>query len=109
MQDLSTLAKDHDLEGQLYEGGGLEKVMSLLGDARHKRFRSENLTVDFSKKQEWQKLHEFLDRERKLTKKLILDRKSATLLGIQTGKNDPPKQNVKYGQAPVWSVNRNAK
>ena len=106
MQDLSTLAKDHDLEGQLYEGGGLEKVMSLLGDARHKRFRSENLTVDFSKKQEWQKLHEFLDRERKLTKKLILDRKSATLLGIQTGKNDPPKQNVKYGQAPVLSVNR---
>ena len=29
MQDLSVLASEHDLEGQLYEGGGLEKIMCL--------------------------------------------------------------------------------
>ena len=33
MQDLSALAKNHDLEGQLYEGDGLKKVISLLGKA----------------------------------------------------------------------------
>ena len=85
MQDLSALAKNHDLEGQLYEGGGLEKVISLLGEARHRRFRVENLTADLTKKQEWQKLQEFLGKELKLTEKLILDRKSANLLGIQAG------------------------
>ena len=36
MNDLSTLAKNHDLEGQLYKGAGLEKVISLLGEACHK-------------------------------------------------------------------------
>ena len=86
MQDLSALAKNHDLEGQLYEGGGLEKVISLLGEARHRRFRVENLTADLTKKQEWQKLQEFLGEGLKLTEKLILDRKSANLLGIQAGK-----------------------
>ena len=30
LNDLSNLAKNHDLEGQLYEGAGLEKVFSLL-------------------------------------------------------------------------------
>ena len=93
MQDLTTLAKKHDLEGQLYEGGGLEKFLSLLGEARHRRFRAENLTVDFSKKQEWQKLNEFLKKELKLTEKLILDRKSAELLGISSTKKDSNKNN----------------
>ena len=52
MRDLSNLAREHNLEGQLYEGGGLEKVFTLIGEARHKKFRSQNLTADFSKKQE---------------------------------------------------------
>ena len=54
MKDLGKLAMEHDLEGQLYEGGGLEKVMSLIGESRHRKFRSENLSVDLSKKQLWQ-------------------------------------------------------
>ena len=107
MQDLSTLAKNHELEGQLYEGGGLEKVLSLLGEARHRRFRSENLTVEFSKKQEWQKLCEFLKKELKLTEKLILDRKSANLLGIQPVKNDPNKPGVKNNVLVLPAVNKN--
>ena len=73
MQDLSVLASEHDLEGQLYEGGGLEKIMCLLGDKRHRRFRGENLSANFSKKQEWQKLKEFLSKELKLTEKMLID------------------------------------
>ena len=43
MTDLSALATEHNIEGQLYEGGGLEKIMSLLGENRHRKFRSQNL------------------------------------------------------------------
>ena len=75
MQDLSKVAAEHDLEGQLYEGGGLEKVMSLIGESRHRKFRSENLSSVHSKKQEWQKLYEFLKKERILREKLALDHK----------------------------------
>ena len=43
MSDLSSLAEKHDLEGQLYEGGALEKVLHLIGRERQRRFRKENL------------------------------------------------------------------
>ena len=87
MQDLSVLAKEHDIEGQLYEGGGLEKIMCLLGDKRHRKFRSQNLNSDLSKKQEWQKLKEFLDRELKLTEKMLIDQKNVELMGMSLSKN----------------------
>ena len=92
MRDLSNLAREHNLEGQLYEGGGLEKVFTLIGEARHKKFRSQNLTADFSKKQEWQKLSEFLGKELTLVERLLLDRKSAELLGIASAKNQSDKK-----------------
>ena len=56
MQDLSTLAAEHEIEGQLYEGGGREKVLFLIGEGRHRKFRSQNLGPTYSTKQEWQKL-----------------------------------------------------
>ena len=86
MQDLSVLASEHDLEGQLYEGGGPEKIMCLLGDKRHRRFRGENLNANFSKKQEWQKLKEFLSKELKLTEKMLIDQKNVELLGMSLSK-----------------------
>ncbi len=82
MKDLSVIAVDHDIEGQLYEGGGLEKVFYLIGDSRHRKFRSENLTATFSKKQEWQKLVVFLERDLQLREKMTLDYKAASTLGI---------------------------
>ena len=63
MKDLSVLAATHSIEGQLYEGGGLEKVMSLLGNERHRKFRSKNIESVSSKKSEWLKLAEFLQYE----------------------------------------------
>ena len=42
MQDLSTLAAEHDIQGQLYEDGGPEKVLLLIGERRHRKFGSQN-------------------------------------------------------------------
>ena len=43
MTVLSSLAFEHGIEGQLYEGGGLEKILILIVDQRHKKIRSQNL------------------------------------------------------------------
>ena len=81
-KDLSVLAATHSIEGQLYEGGGLEKVMSLLGNERHRKFRSKNIESVSSKKSEWLKLAEFLQYELTLRNRIILDKISAQLMGI---------------------------
>ena len=96
MKDLSSLASEHKIEGQLYEGGGLEKVMMLIGHERHKAFRKENLDSDFEKKIEWEKLSLFLGKELRLREKLALDFKTSKLLGFELkrdgNKNDSKKQ-----------------
>ena len=89
MTDLSSLASEHGLEGQLYEGGGLEKVLSLLGEQRHHKFRSKNLDSSAGKKVEWGKLFEFLKEELNLREKIVLDVKNARLMGIDL---KPPRQ-----------------
>ena len=86
MDDLSSLAAQHNIEGQLYEGGGLEKVMFLGGDNRHRKFRSQNITANLSKKQEWQKLNEFLKQELLWREKMAIDQKAAELMGLSSSK-----------------------
>ena len=49
MRDLEALAYEHGIEGQLYEGGGLEKIIFMLGDSRHKKFRGQNLNFSGNK------------------------------------------------------------
>ena len=51
-------------------------------------------------------MQEFLGKELKLTEKLILDRKSANLLGIQAGKNDPNKVVNKTPQQQILTVSK---
>ena len=64
-------------------GGGLENIMSLLGETRHRKFRSKNLDSSVSKKTEWGKLFTFLKEELNLREKMVLDIKSARLMGIE--------------------------
>ena len=97
MKDLSFLATEHNIEGQLYEGGGLEKVMILIGNYRHRQFRSQNLST-VSKKAEWVNLLNFLKQELQLRERMVLDNKTAKLMGFEsknekppTNKNDKPK------------------
>ena len=90
MKDLEVLAAEHGIEGQLYEGGGLENIMALLGETRHRKFRSQNLDSSVSKKVEWGKLFKFLKDELNLREKMVLDIKSARLMGIEL-KSEKPK------------------
>ena len=96
MSDLSSLAEKHGLEGQLYEGGALEKVIHLIGRDRQRRFRKENLDFAGSKKEEWVKLFDYLKIELKLHETFVSDAKSAQLLNLNSrpDKRDPPANNV---------------
>ena len=91
MMELSSLAEKHDLEGQLYEGGALEKVIVLIGRQRQRKFRSDTLNFCGSKKEEWSKLLEYLRRELRLHEKFVLDRKGAEMLGLSTPMSDKDK------------------
>ena len=82
MKDLTAFASEHEIEGQLYEGGGLVKIMTLIEVYQHKKFTSQNLCASASKKEEWGKLLEFLKQELLLREKLILDYKTAQLMGF---------------------------
>ena len=53
-KDLSSLASEHNIEGQLYEGGGLEKIMCLMGDFKDRKYRSGNLYSQGTKRQQQQ-------------------------------------------------------
>ena len=96
MTDLSNLAEKHNLQNKLYIGGGLEKVLSLLGEERERRFLTK--TYEWSKKREraansptaapqamseltkekmvWVDLQDFLKRELALCENLALVKKS---------------------------------
>ena len=103
MTDLSLLAAEHKIEGQLYEGGGLEKIMVIMGEHRHRKFRSQDLGTMMSKKDEWAKLLEFLKEELLLREKLALDNKTAKLMGIGLSKNDYQKDGYKGEKSKNWS------
>ena len=60
---LRDLAKRHNLEDDLYYGGGLETVLGLLGDSKKRRFISENGSVHMHKRDIWNNLVKFLEKE----------------------------------------------
>ena len=104
MKDLSSLATEHDIEGQLYEGGGLEKVMSLIGDQRHRKYRTQNLDPIVSKKDEWEKLLQFLKHEQHVREKVALDNKTAKLMGFGP-KNEKQRDGKQTKSRNLMSAN----
>ena len=86
MTELSTLAQQHSLEYKLYVGGGLEKVLSLIGSERERKFVSKSVSnttaspvvesSDLDEKQEWKNLLAFLQKEYAIREKLTMAQKS---------------------------------
>ena len=99
MTELSTLAQKHSLEYKLYVGGGLEKVLSLIGSERERKFVSKSVSSttpspgvdssDLDEKQEWKNLLAFLQKEYAIREKLTMAQKSKDCLGIKTDERNP--------------------
>ena len=101
MKELGTLATEHGIEGQLYEGGGLERVLFLVGKDRHKRFRTKYAST-LDKKAEFGQLLLFLEAELNLLERMNMDFKTAQLLGLEV-KIDPTKSDRKAPPAHYGS------
>ena len=101
MTELTSLAEKYNLEYKLYVGGGLEKILGLLGNERERRFVKWSLDSGASssgnslsqrgssselcdEKSEWENLKVFLEKERNLRERMTLLQKSKESLGMDT-------------------------
>ena len=81
MKDLSNLASKQGILGQLYEWGGLEKIIILICDTRHRNVRGHNLDSSAIRKEEWLNLLKSPERELQLRERLALDHKRTEMMG----------------------------
>ena len=106
MMELSLLAKKHSLEGELYMGGGLEKVLGVLGESRKRKFLSENTGKTLGKQGLRDRLMEFLSKEQATRETCALYEKIDKCWGIESTSNRD--SNIKSGgQRFGNSVNAN--
>ena len=61
-----------------------------MGNYHHKKFRSQNLGT-VSKKTDWENLLKFLMQELRLREQMVLDNKTAKLMGFESKNDKPPK------------------
>ena len=87
MSELSTLARKFKLEEELYYGGCFEKILSLLGNNRERKFISKGKDSDAKRPVEWVRLVAFLQTELEMRKRLTILDKSKKCLGIEPKNN----------------------
>ena len=103
IHDLSSLAQTFEIENELYYGGCLEKILSLLGNKREREFICKGGNSNTSKPAEWQRLVIFLKDEISQREKMALFLKSKKAL-IADLKEDNP--HFKKNEKPVKSVHQ---
>ena len=73
MNDLQELAQKHQIENDLYHGGGFQKVYDVIGNVHRDKFIRACTEVTFKvKKEKWIKLVEFLKAELRVQEEILL-------------------------------------
>ena len=72
MKDIILLAQKHKIEDSLFHGDGLERIYKLIGDGRMTWWLSSIWDEELSRKQTWEKLVKFLEKEQKLQQQKML-------------------------------------
>ena len=90
MTELSLLATTHNLENELYFGGGVEKVLGIMGNERKRKFIRKS---DHKLKGPiaWNKIKEMLQKELSECEKLALYEKSEKLFKVRERKKVLPE------------------
>ena len=76
MSELKALATTHGLDNELYYGGGVEKILYLMGETRKRKFIRKSAGNKLKGPGAWNKLFELLERELSECQKLTLYAKS---------------------------------
>ena len=69
---LMNLAEKHNIKEKLYNGDGLERIYSLLGDSRLIRWLTKSSEEELEGEEQWSKLTEFLEKEARVHQQRIL-------------------------------------
>ena len=88
MEDLRKLAVEYDLQAELYYGGGLQKVLDMIGKQRERKFIKSTAKEQLKNEHKWVKLVDFLQNELLEREAYILNEKSKKCL---TSDNKTPK------------------
>ena len=105
MKDLVKIATEYHLENELYYGGGLHRILNLMGTTRERKFvKSISTAGTLAGRDKWVKLMEFLTAElkereayilnEKVKQSMTLDKKSDKNDGGGKKKPDPPGAHV---------------
>ena len=82
LKEMSFTAETHNIQQFLYYGGGINRVYSLLGDARLSRWLTETTNeTKLDLKDDWKRLITFLEAEMKIQQQKML---------IKRQTDDPP-------------------
>ena len=98
MTDLSKLALEYDLEGELYHGGGLQSILELIEKYRERKFIRLMAKENLKSKQKWDKLVDFLKGEFKEREAFILYDKATKCMTLESKpkhENENRKENLK--------------
>lgn len=80
MQDVSSLAEKHNIEEYLYYGSSISDIHEVIGERRSTQFLVDFGEEDLSPKETWQKMIEFLIKERRVNEqKRLLNFKKETI------------------------------
>ena len=88
MEDLRKLAEEYDLQSELYYGGGLQRILDLIGKQRERKFIKSTAKEQLKNDQKWVKLVDFLKGELQEREAYILNDKSKKCLNPDS---KPPK------------------
>ena len=93
MADLTKLAEDYNLEGELYHGGGIHKILDMMGKQRERKFIKGIAQHQLNNKEKWVHLVKFLESERKEREAYILNDKVRKSMNLDTNQYDKDKKN----------------
>ena len=98
MVDLQKLATEYDLLGELYYGGGLQKILDLMGCNRERKFLKSIASCEKLKAPEkWRKLMDFLKVELKERETFILNDKIKKSMILDKSSRNPEQTSNKEG------------
>ena len=99
MKELQRLAEKHDIENELYYGGGINKIYEVIGYTYRDKFIRRKKDLNLNKKEIWKKLIDFIESEVKILEKINLVEKSSRSDKVKNGSailGEPKKSYTSY-------------
>ena len=112
MADLKKLADTYGLEGDLYHGGGLHRILNIIGEFRERKFLKSLVKESgvLDNKQKWSKLGEFLENERVEREMFVINEKTKLSLNIDSkGKSKKRVMILEFPIKDLWPKTKGVK